>query len=67
MQFLMVVYVGYDRLIMARKPGSAYLPSKRSDCHILGSRGYILGDGVCWGYILSSVSGGGFILSSDRW
>ena len=28
--FLMVVYVGHDRVITARKPGSNFLPSKRS-------------------------------------
>ena len=43
--FLMVVYVGHDRLIIARKPGSDFLPSKRSDCCILGGGRYILGGG----------------------
>ena len=41
--FLMVVYVGHDRVIKARKPGSDFFPSKMSDCCILGVGGYILG------------------------
>ena len=55
--FLMVVYVGHDRVITATKPGSNFLPSKRSDCRTLGGGGYILGGGVWWGYILG---GGGW-------
>ena len=62
--FLMVVYVGHDRVIIARKPGSNFLPFRRSDCRILGGRGYILGGGVCWEYILGSI---GFILGSHGW
>ena len=41
--FLTVVYVEHDRVIIARKPGSDFLPSKMSDCCILVVGGYILG------------------------
>ena len=44
--FLMVEYVGHDRATITRKPGSNFLPSKTSDCRILGAGGYILGGGV---------------------
>ena len=59
MQFLMAVYVGHDRVIMARKLGSNFLPSRRSDCRILRGGRYILGGGVWWRYIMS---GGGWWL-----
>ena len=49
--FLMVVYVGHDRVIIARKPGCNFLPFKKSDCRILGGGGYILGVNVCGGGI----------------
>ena len=42
----MVEYVGHDQAIATRKPGSNFLPSKTSDCCILGGRGYILSGGV---------------------
>ena len=51
--FLMVAYVGHDRVIKARKPGSDFLPSKMSDCCILGVGGYILGGNGSLGYILT--------------
>ena len=47
----MVVYVRHERVIIARKHMSGFLPSKRNYCRILGGGGYILGGGQ-WGYIL---------------
>ena len=64
--FLMVVNVKHDWVIIARKPGSDFLPSKRSDCLILGGRGYILGGGGWLGYILGG-GGGGLILGGNGW
>ena len=81
--FLMVVYVGHDREIIARKPGSDFLPTKRSDCCILGGGGYILGGEGWWGYILGGdwwglfwvvvgtfwgvLGDGGYFLSDGGW
>ena len=43
--FLMVVYVRHEQVIIARKHMSGFLPFKRNYCHILGGGGYILGGG----------------------
>ena len=71
----MVEYVGHDQAIATRKPGSNFLPSKTSDCCILGGGGYILSGGVWWGYVLGSggftlvVMGGarGYLLAGGGW
>ena len=52
--FLIVEYVGHERAMITRKTGPNFLPSKTSDCRILGGGGYILGGVLWWGYILGS-------------
>ena len=46
--FLIREYVRHNRVIMTGKPWSNFLPSKTSDCRILGGGGYILGGGGWW-------------------
>ena len=61
----MVEYVGHDQAIATRKPGSNFLPSKTSDCCILGGRGYILGSG---GFTLVVMGGAlGYLLAGGGW
>ena len=65
--FLIVEYVGHDWAIITRKHGSNFLPSKTSDCRILGSGGYILGGGVWWGYTLDSGGWWWVYFGRDGW
>ena len=60
----MVVYVRHDWMTIARKPGSNFLPSKRSDYRILGGGGYFLGGG---GFIWVMGGGGEYFLDGGGW